>query len=290
MFVLTGNAQSITVKGKVTDVDDGSPVVGCTVVVKGTNNGTVTDMNGDYSLATEKEKTLVFSYLGYKTQEIKVKNEKLNVVLQPNNQVLSEVVVASGYVRQEKRVLTGAVSSVRNRSVQKEQYTYPVIVVDRAVTNDEEYTSQTENRFKYATEAPFSTFSIDVDIASYSNMRRFINQGQLPPAAAIRTEELINYFSYNYAKPAGKDPVKISAEVGECPWNTDHRLVRIGIKAREIDGEDLPASNLVFLVDVSGSMYGPTRLELVKSSLLPGKILLRVAITGLFFAPTAISM
>ncbi|MDR2145568.1 MAG: VWA domain-containing protein [Tannerella sp.] len=131
----------------------------------------------------------------------------------------------------------------------------------------EEYNPVVENRFKFAKDAPLSTFSIDVDAASYSNLRRFINRGELPPADAIRTEELINYFSYNYSQPTGSDPVKISAEVGTCPWNSEYRLVRIGLKAKEIAGDNLPASNLVFLIDVSGSMEGPMRLELVKSSL-----------------------
>ena len=98
-------------------------------------------------------------------------------------------------------------------------------------------------------------------------MRRFINQGQLPPKDAIRTEELVNYFSYDYAKPTGVDPVRITTEVGVCPWNEKHRLVRIGLKAKEIPTANLPESNLVFLIDVSGSMFGPTRLDLVKSSL-----------------------
>ena len=112
-----------------------------------------------------------------------------------------------------------------------------------------------------------STFSIDVDAASYSNMRRFINKGKLPPVDAIRTEELVNYFSYDYPKPTGSDPVKITMEAGTCPWNADHRLVRIGLKAKEIPTDNLPASNLVFLIDVSGSMWGANRLDLVKSSL-----------------------
>ena len=98
-------------------------------------------------------------------------------------------------------------------------------------------------------------------------MRRFINRGELPPADAIRTEELVNYFSYDYPKPTGDDPVKITVEAGTCTWNTAHRLVRIGLKAKEIPTEQLPASNLVFLIDVSGSMYGAERLDLVKSSL-----------------------
>ena len=110
-------------------------------------------------------------------------------------------------------------------------------------------------------------FSIDIDAASYSNMRRYINKGELPPADAIRTEELINYFSYDYPQPTGNDPVKITTEVGACPWNVKHRLVRIGLKAKEIPTDKLPVSNLVFLIDVSGSMYGPQRLGLVQSSL-----------------------
>lgn len=133
--------------------------------------------------------------------------------------------------------------------------------------NSESYGSFTENRFLLAQEIPLSTFSVDVDAASYSNIRRYINKGQVPPKDAIRTEELINYFTYNYPQPTETDPVRITTEVGSCPWNNNHRLVRIGLKAKEIPSDNLPASNFVFLIDVSGSMYGATRLELVKSSL-----------------------
>ena len=94
--------------------------------------------------------------------------------------------------------------------------------------NTEEYKSISENGFKQVGESPLSTFSIDVDAASYSNMRRMINSGTLPVPDAIRTEELVNYFSYNYAKPTGSDPVKITMEAGVCPWNADHRLVLCG--------------------------------------------------------------
>lgn len=132
---------------------------------------------------------------------------------------------------------------------------------------NEEYSQFTENKFQLAKTEPLSTFSVDVDAASYSNMRRFINRGSLPEKDAIRIEELVNYFSYNYPEPTGTDPVKISAEVGNCPWNSQNRLVKIGLKARNIAGDNLPASNFVFLIDVSGSMYGATRLDLVKSSL-----------------------
>jgi Ca-activated chloride channel homolog len=141
----------------------------------------------------------------------------------------------------------------------------PGIMYD--AVNAEEYGEFQENGFKSVSDAPLSTFSIDVDAASYSNVRRFINKGELPPVDAIRTEELVNYFSYDYPKPTGSDPVKITMESGACPWNTNHRLVRIGLKAKEIPTDNLPASNLVFLIDVSGSMWGANRLDLVKSSL-----------------------
>lgn len=133
--------------------------------------------------------------------------------------------------------------------------------------NRNEYNQLAENKFRKVKNEPLSTFSIDVDAASYGTIRRYINEGQNPPADAVRVEELINYFSYSYEQPVGKDPVKITTEIGPCPWNKENQLVRIGLKAKEIPSENLSASNLVFLVDVSGSMYGPDRLGLVKSSL-----------------------
>lgn len=132
---------------------------------------------------------------------------------------------------------------------------------------NEEYSQFAENKFKMAREEPLSTFSVDVDAASYSNMRRFINRGELPYKDAVRIEELINYFSYDYAEPTGEDPVRIATEVGSCPWNSQNRLVKVGLKAKSLASDNLPASNFVFLIDVSGSMSGPTRLDLVKSSL-----------------------
>jgi Ca-activated chloride channel family protein len=132
---------------------------------------------------------------------------------------------------------------------------------------NEEYSRFAENKFRLAKDEPLSTFSVDVDAASYSNMRRFINKGVLPGKDAIRIEELINYFSYDYPEPIGEEPVRIIAETGNCPWNTQNRLVKIGLKAKNVAGDNLPASNFVFLIDVSGSMEGPTRLNLVKSSL-----------------------
>lgn len=131
----------------------------------------------------------------------------------------------------------------------------------------EAYDEIVENPFLETARAPLSTFSIDVDTASYSNTRRILNEGRLPPRDAVRIEELLNYFNYDYPQPAGSAPFSVNAEVADCPWNTRHRLVRIGLQGRRVSMEDMPPANLVFLVDVSGSMQSANRLPLVKSSL-----------------------
>jgi Ca-activated chloride channel family protein len=137
--------------------------------------------------------------------------------------------------------------------------------VNYDMLDDEEYNLIEENPFLEVLANPLSTFSIDVDTASYSNVRRNIRQGKLPPVDAVRIEELINYFTYDYPEPVGEHPFSITTEISDCPWNREHKLVRIGLKGRSIPTEDLPPSNLVFLLDVSGSMY--SRLPLVKSAM-----------------------
>ncbi|MBL8995413.1 MAG: von Willebrand factor type A domain-containing protein, partial [Spirochaetia bacterium] len=107
-----------------------------------------------------------------------------------------------------------------------------------------------------------STFSIDVDTASYANIRRFLSQGQLPPKDAVRIEEMVNYFTYNYPVPTDK-PFSVSTEVGHCPWNAGHQLMHIGIQGKKVAKENLPPNNLVFLIDVSGSMDEPNKLPLL---------------------------
>ena len=135
--------------------------------------------------------------------------------------------------------------------------------------NTADYGHTVENPFLAARENPLSTFSIDVDTASYSIVRRFIDAGSLPPPDAVRVEEMLNYFPSNDAPPApdSPDPFAIHLEAAACPWDTGHRLVRIGVKAREIDREQRPPSNLVFLLDVSGSMMPPERLPLIQKCL-----------------------
>jgi Ca-activated chloride channel family protein len=124
-----------------------------------------------------------------------------------------------------------------------------------------------ENSFLRTTDNPLSTFSIDVDAASYSNIRLIIGQGQLPAPGAVRIEEMINYFKYDYPAPLTEDPFAVHTELATCPWNPEHRLAMIGIQGKQIPTDNLPASNLVFLIDVSGSMQDPQKLPLVKASM-----------------------
>lgn len=128
----------------------------------------------------------------------------------------------------------------------------------------EEYGRIYENDFLSPAQNPLSTFSIDVDPASYSNVRRFIQDGHLPPADAVRIEELVNYFSYDYPQPAGEHPFSITTEIARCPWNPRNKLVQIGLQGKEIVMDHIPPSNLVFLIDVSGSMNQPDKLPLLQ--------------------------
>jgi len=136
-----------------------------------------------------------------------------------------------------------------------------------APASAEAYEEVPENPFLAVAAAPLSTFSIDVDTASYANVRRFLNQGQRPPKAAVRLEEMINYFRYDYPQPVGDAPFSITVDMAECPWQPQHRLARIGLQGKTIAREQRPAANLVFLVDVSGSMDEPNKLPLVRQSL-----------------------
>lgn len=139
--------------------------------------------------------------------------------------------------------------------------------VFEAENSGEAYASIRDNEFLSVKKAPLSTFSIDVDTAAYANIRRFLNEGTRPPKDAVRIEEMINYFPYEDPQPRGDDPFSINVEIAQCPWKLDHRLVRIGLKGKDIAWENVPPSNLVFLIDVSGSMDQPNKLPLVRSAL-----------------------
>jgi Ca-activated chloride channel family protein len=132
--------------------------------------------------------------------------------------------------------------------------------------NTESYDKINENPFVSAITNPLSTFSVDVDRAAYANIRRYLNDNQLPPPDAVRIEEMINYFDYTYPLPTGNEPFSVNLELASCPWNTEHQIIAIGLKGKEIEVKNVPPSNLVFLLDVSGSMDEPNKLPLLKQS------------------------
>lgn len=280
--------------GKITD-ENGQPVPGATITLKGTHHATVSDTGGNFTIMVPNEKVvLVISWVGYQSKEVRAgSGTQLNIKLSPTVSALSEVVV-TGYSTVKKKDLTGSVSTVitdqyltgnapgvyisgspgANPAIRLRA---PQIVADEETAEDdnrsqgyfntEGYGNISENPFLKVNDNPLSTFSIDVDAASYSNVRRFINEGQLPPAGAVRIEELINYFSYQYPQPANNDPFSVTMELSSCPWNQKHELVLVGLQGKKIPVDNLPPSNLVFLIDVSGSMDEPDKLPLVQASL-----------------------
>jgi Ca-activated chloride channel homolog len=271
LFGLTATAQSRTITGTVTDANGGSPLPGVSVLIKGSSKGTATDQHGKYSLSIPDDKAVfVFRFIGYATQEIKVgSREVLDVKMQIDNRQLCEVVVTKQSVG---RALAGKVVGVFSGrdQVQSEMYApayAPVFDAAPLVHNTENYDFIKENAFLDAQKNPLSTFSIDVDNASYSNVRRFLNQGQRPPADAVRIEEMVNYFNYDYPQPIGDAPFSVTTELSACPWNKANQLLHIGLQGKRVPTDQLPPSNLVFLIDVSGSMFSPDKLPLVKAGL-----------------------
>ncbi len=246
------------ISGTVSD-DTGAPLPGVTVTVENTIRGTVTDMNGYYSITVNPEdKNLIFSFVGMMTEKVRISKENTVNVKMTNSMVDCDEVVVVGYGRQKRMTITSAVS------MEKSACFSPTIVNDNFSWNTENYSTIHENGFKNVSVNPLSTFSIDVDNASYSNVRRYLNSGELPPTDAVRIEEMINYFSYEYPEPQGEHPFSVSTEIATCPWNSENYLMHIGLKGKSIDKSELPPSNLVFLLDVSGSMNSPDKLPLLK--------------------------
>ena len=178
-----------------------------------------------------------------------------------------EVSVSSG--NSEKQANDGTSQAVEGgkqyAAVEAEEMPCPLPEYDRYFANAEEYGEFAESPFYYAGEVPLSTFSIDVDTASYANVRRFLNDGYLPDPDAVRVEECINYFDYSYDEPKWNEPYSIYAEMSECPWDEENYLLMVGIQAKELDRRELEPSNLVFLIDVSGSMSDYDKLPLLQS-------------------------
>jgi Ca-activated chloride channel homolog len=260
-------AQKIT--GTVVDMEN-NPLIGVSIAIKGTTKGTVTDVNGTFSLDiadVKTEQVLVFSYLGYVTQEINISGlTQISVTLVPELVALDEcVVIGYGTVVNKELAtssLCGRAAGISIRGIGGKKFKTCIQAPD-VEFNTEGYSTIHENGFKNPVQQPLSTFSIDVDAASYSNVRRFINEGQKPVVDAVRIEEMINYFDYDYAQPRGEHPFSIVYELGDCPWNSNNKLLHIGIQGEKMMTAEVPPSNLVFLLDVSGSMDEPNKLPLL---------------------------
>lgn len=389
-FISLGTrAQIKTITGTVTD--GSGPLAGVSILVKGTAIGTQTDFDGKYTIKASTGDILVFAYIGYKSEEITVKDKVLiNVQLKEDAHALEEVVVIGYGASTRTHYMTSSVTTVTSESQLKKQkanayhnsisqqlqgrvsgvqitnasgstgatpeikirgvasvandkrkiktasmagaspeikirgaatintHEQPLYIVDgipiRAINNavvanldpktidkinvykgvkarklfgssakngcvvittkkgtyqidyDEQYAQITENKFQKVNLHPLSTFSIDVDKAAYSNIRRLINNGSKVPIDAVKIEEMVNYFDYQYPQPTGEHPFSINLEAAATPWNKETKLVRIGLQGKSYLNDELPASNLTFLIDVSGSMDSPNKLHLLKSA------------------------
>ena len=227
-------ATEITITGTVFEKSSNTPLSGVKVVEKGTANFTTTDVKGWYTIKIHNGSSiLIFSRNGYQPREIKTGSTYyLNVGLEPvkvKDEDVSEL--PASIPKESKRMAYGQgalsmKSSASYNAMDAQPYYQPF--------NTEDYSPIEENIFHKALNSPLSTFAIDVDAASYSNMRRFISNGQLPPKDAVRIEEMINYFHYDYPQPTGEDPFSINTELARCPWNENHWLVQIGLQGKKI--------------------------------------------------------
>lgn len=214
--------------------------------------------NGFYSLKLEK-----VGYVNKLERNIKISTNILSFVVELTPELIEiEVLEEADYSVAPQELSYKRISNKSMLSNMSYNWT-PASVIH----NTESYNSISENIFKLVKTSPLSTFSIDVDAAAYANMRRFLTNGNKVPEDAVRIEELINYFDYDYPEPQKNNPFSITTELGACPWNLDHQLVHVGLQGEKIELENLPANNLVFLLDVSGSMSNENKLPLLKKSL-----------------------
>ena len=256
LLPLGAAAQSHTVAGRVVSAGDNAPLAGCSVVVKHTSRGTMTGPDGRYEIGAAPGDTLRFSFVGFRTAEEPVgRRTRIDVVLEAAAEAVFEECVVEVSGMQDAAGPVAGLSRRRAGSA-----ALPFVQPGR-----EEYAHYEENRFRSALQEPLSTFSLEADGASYAVCRRKLASGRHPEPDAVRIEELLNYFSYDYPAPEGEDPLSLVVDAGPCPWEPSHRLVRIGLRAREIPAAEIPPSNFIYLIDVSGSMTG--RLPLVQASM-----------------------
>lgn len=245
------------IKGTVKDGTH-TPIAGVTISIQGSAVSTVTDHAGRFSLRIPNlARALVFKKTGYTPLTMPITSDSVwNVVL--TQKILKTEVLADEQPAHARK-------SLAFNRVAAAPATFSGAVMQMEVPT-ESYKPINENGFLSVGQQPVTTFSVDVDRAAYSNVRRFLNNGQMPPEDAVRIEEMINYFDYDYPQPTGEHPVAITTETTDSPWNPGLKLVHIGLQAKTVSTENLPASNLVFLIDVSGSMSDANKLPLLKQA------------------------
>ncbi|MBN2413099.1 von Willebrand factor type A domain-containing protein [candidate division KSB1 bacterium] len=259
-------AQTGTINGTITDKQTGDPLPGTNVFVTGTKLGAATDMNGFYEIKNVPEGTytLKISMIGYEEILKKNVNVKANTITTMNFKL-------------EPSKLEGEMITIVEEKPKTQMDMSSSMMVKGALAppapgegyidfNTEEYSKINESGFLEVLQHPLSTFAADVDAASYSNARRFIMRDQLPYKDAVRSEEFINYFNYDYKIPEDEHPLSINMEYSECPWNEKCQLIHIGLQGKKLSKADQKPSNLVFLIDVSGSMNDPKKLPLLQKS------------------------
>ncbi len=280
MLYLRGSTQAI-VTGKVRGLNSSKPLAGAHILIDNSQQGTVSEADGSFKIELfYGEKGITIQHPNYKPQTIRIqKDTTVQIILHPLTLGFDTIATFDPVSYEEKVAVVAADILYResNLSIEVIRHdlnpyrsgTFPVRIDEQEETqffNTEEYQVREEQNPQTPWEAPFSTFSIDVDHASYSNVRRFLNNGDKPPKGSIRIEEMINYFDYAYPRPSGEDPFNTIIEVSDCPWNKGRKLLHIGIQGEEIPLEQTPANNLVFLLDVSGSMKVSNKLPLVKQA------------------------
>lgn len=260
-----------SVEGFVRAKATGEALPGANVRLENTKLGSFTDTLGYFRIENVPAGTyqIVVDYIGYQSVRIRVSIEansqkQMDFYLDETTIEAEEVNIISDRMM----IQPNSTQSVRSGSSNGSQKLLfgNSFQSQNPEFNTEEYSRITESGFREVIANPMSTFAADVDAASYANARRFIMRNQMPHPDVVRTEEFVNYFDYDYPQPEGDHPLSINIEYGECPWNSDNQLVHIGLRGKEIAKSDQKASNLVFLIDVSGSMKSPDKLPLLKES------------------------
>jgi Ca-activated chloride channel family protein len=256
------------ITGTVTDAA-AKPIAGVSVTVYGTNIAATTDSLGKYAIDVPiNTRSVRFSHANYQTRELRlVSGSVLNVQLSP---VIAGL--APGRLDKLSEMAESKPKDVGEYEGGFKFMTAPIAgsyssrSQHNTGMNTENYKPVNESGFQVASQQPVTTFSIDVDRAAYSNVRRFLNMGKMPPVDAVRIEEMINYFDYTYPQPKNEHPVSVTTELTDSPWNKGLKLLHVGLQAKSVSSKNLPPSNLVFLVDVSGSMADQNKLPLLKQA------------------------